>query len=140
MLLKTDWLDSKVDLADFINWKCQCIYLCTPYFSWHKVLIWSLKNYWFLNFNCVLLIMKIGQALEILLSWPWGTPLPMHLTCFGEPLVTAPWNNNNDFYYIKESIPTYFIVFPTVSYWLKALGICAEGLWIRADFFYEVRL
>ena len=131
-----------VDLGHFINWKCQYIYIyvCIPYISWKKVLIWSPQNYWYLNFNCALLIMKIGQALEILLSWPWGTPLPMQLTCFGGPFVTASWNNINLFYYIKVFIPTYFIVFPAVSCWLKALGICAEGLWIRADFLYEVRL
>ena len=92
------------------------------------------------NFNCVLLIMKIGQALEILLSWSWGTPLPMQLTCFGKSLVTAPWNNINNFCYIKVFIPTYYIVFLAVSSWLKALENCSEDLWIRANFFYEFRL
>ena len=29
-------------------------------FSWHTVLIWSLKNQLFLGFNCVLLIIKIA--------------------------------------------------------------------------------
>ena len=29
-------------------------------FYWRIVLIWSLKNYWFLGFNCVLLIIKIA--------------------------------------------------------------------------------
>ena len=33
-------------------------------FSWHTVLIWSLKNQWFFGFNCVLLILKIA-GLEI---------------------------------------------------------------------------
>ena len=79
------------------------------------------KIYWYLNFNSVLLMMKIWQALEILLLWPWETPLPMQLTCFGEPFVTSS----------KVFIPTYFIVFPAASCWLKALGICAEGLRIR---------
>ena len=128
----------KVDLVHFINLKCQA-YLCTQYFSRHKMFIWILKNYWFLNFNFVLLIMKIGQALEILLSWLCRTPLPMQLTCFGKSFVKAPWNNINHFCYIKVFIPTYF-VFPAASCWLKALGICAEGLWIRADFLYAIRL
>ena len=29
-------------------------------FSWHTVLVWSLKNQWFLGFNCVPLIIKIA--------------------------------------------------------------------------------
>ena len=31
-----------------------------PMCSWHRVLIWSLKNPWVLGFNCVLLIIKIA--------------------------------------------------------------------------------
>ena len=116
------------------------MYVWTPYISWNKVLLWRRKNYWYLNFSCALSIMKIGQALEILLSWPWVTPIPMKLTCFGKPFVTTSWNNIDLFCYIKVFIPTHLIVFPAVSCWLKALGICAEGLWIRADFLYEVRL
>ena len=38
---------------------------------------------------------------------------------------------------MKSFIPKYFIVFPAILCWLKALGICTEGLWIRADFLYE---
>ena len=35
-------------------------------FSWHKVIIWSIKNQCFLKFNSVLLIIKLAQVLEIL--------------------------------------------------------------------------
>ena len=115
------------------------LYICTPCISWNKVLIWSLRNYWYLNFNCAPLIMKIGQALEILLSWPRGTPLPMQVTCFGEPSVTASWKNINLFCYIIVFIPTYLLFLPAISCWLKTLEICAEDLWIRANFLYEVR-
>ena len=43
-------------------WKIQfqCMYVSIPYFSWHKVLIWSIKNRWFLNFNYVFLIIKLA--------------------------------------------------------------------------------
>ena len=44
------------------------------------------------------------------------------------------------FWYTKVFIPKYFIVFPAVFCWLKALGICAEGSWVRVDFLYGVRL
>ena len=49
-------------------------------FSWHTVLIWGLKNYWFLGFNCVLLIIKIA-GLE--------TSRP---TFFGEKFGIISWN------------------------------------------------
>ena len=34
----------KVGLVHITNGKCQCMYVCTPYFSWHKVHIWCLKK------------------------------------------------------------------------------------------------
>ena len=49
-------------------------------FSWHTVLICSFKNYWFLGFNCALLIIKIA-GLE--------TPRP---TIFGENFGIIYWN------------------------------------------------
>ena len=36
-----------------------------------------MKDKWFLEFNCVFLIEKIVDGLEFLLSWFWGTPLPI---------------------------------------------------------------
>ena len=49
-------------------------------FSWHTVLVWSLKNQWFLGFNCVLLIIKIA-GLENSRS-----------TFLGEKLGIISWN------------------------------------------------
>ena len=37
-------------------------------FSWHKVDIRSLLNQWFLNFNYVLLIIKLAEGLEGLMN------------------------------------------------------------------------
>ena len=74
-----------------------CMNVRMFYVSWHKVLIWSLKNQWLLNFSCVLLIIKLAESLEILLSWPWEIPLSMDLTCFGGKFVTTSWNKINHF-------------------------------------------
>ena len=69
------------DKLHYISWLhvslslCLSVYLAS--FSWHRVLIWSLKNYWFLDFKRVLLLIKIAEGLETLFSWPCGTPLPI---------------------------------------------------------------
>ena len=41
-------------------------------------------------------------------------------------------------FYVKVFIPKHFVVFPAAACWLKALGIWIEGLWIRAEFVYEI--
>ena len=38
-----------------------------------------------------------------------------------------------------KHLAKHIIAFAAVSCWLKALGICAEGLWIRAEFLYNIR-
>ena len=40
--------------------------------------------------------------------------------------------------YNKAFKPKWLLGFLAVPCWLKALGICAEGFWIRADLLYEV--
>ena len=139
----------KIHLAHFINWKCQA-YVCTPYFSWHKVLIWRLKNYWFLNFNFVLLIMKIGQLLKSCYHDPVGHLYPCNSHVLGNRLSQHPetiliiLKSLININHVKVFIPTYFVfsscIILTKSCWLKGLEICAEDLYIRADFLYEIRL
>ena len=111
------------------------MYICKLYLFWHNVLIWSLENCWF---NFVLLIIRHAEDLAILLSLLWRVPLPMQLTCFWETFVTASWNKINYVGTIKH-LAKHIIAFAAVSCWLKALGICAEGLWIRAEFLYNIR-
>ena len=41
--------------------------------------------------------------------------------------------------YIKACIPKSFFAFSAIPCWWKTLGICAQGHWIRADFFCDVR-
>ena len=42
-----------------------------------------------------------GPSNEILLSSPWGIPLLIQLTYFGEKFVTASWNTINNFGILK---------------------------------------
>ena len=69
-----------------ITWCIKIYIYIYIYVSWHKVLVWSLKNQWFLNFNCVLSLIKLAEGLEILLSWPLGIPPPMQLTLFAKSM------------------------------------------------------
>lgn len=62
------------------------------YFSWQKIIIWSLKNQQFWNFYCTLLIMKLAGGFEILFSWPWGISLTMQLAFLREKFARASWN------------------------------------------------
>ena len=94
-----DWAQKQGWLADLINWKCQ--YICMPYFSWHKVFFRGPQIKLFLNLNSILVIIKLAEGLEILLSWPWRIPLSMQLTYFWEKFVTASWNNINHFSILK---------------------------------------
>ena len=67
------------------------------YFSWHKVLTLSLKNQKFLNFNCVLLIIKFVEGFRISLFWPYGIDLPMQLPFLVETFITVSWYLINHF-------------------------------------------
>ena len=57
------------------NVNCVCEYVWLPFLT--QIIIWSLRNQWFLNFNCFLLLIKLANGLEILLWWPMGIPLPI---------------------------------------------------------------
>ena len=110
-----------------------CMYVYTPYFSWYKVFLWTLKinDFW---------TSTVSYCYHDPYD-PGGFLYPCNSHNFGEKFVTTSSNNINHFFFIKVFIPKYFIVFPSVSCWLvKALGICAEGLWIRTDFLYEFML
>ena len=50
-----------------------------------------------MNFNCVLLIIRLAEDLKILSSWPREILLPMQLTFFEEKIVTPSWNEINHF-------------------------------------------
>ena len=65
------------------------LYLHTVYFSWHKLLNYCLKNQWFLNLNCILLIIKLAESLEILLYEPKGYSTIQH-RWFGNRLPQHP--------------------------------------------------
>ena len=69
---------------------------------------------------------------------PGGITLLMPLLFFGEKFITESWNKINHFAILKHFYPNP-LVFPAKTCLLQALGICAEDLWIRADFFYEIR-
>ena len=89
--------------------KCQwCMY--AYYFSWNRVLIWSLKNQCSLNFNCDLSIIKLAEDLEILLC-PWGVPLPIQLTLCGERFVTASRKEINHLVILKHLCVNTFLLF-----------------------------
>ena len=72
------------------------------YFSWHKALIWILKNQWLLNFNCALIMIKLVEGLGILLSWPWKISLSILLTFWRERDVIVSWNKINHFATLKH--------------------------------------
>ena len=94
------WLHSQIFYYNW-NWLTCCMHVRTPYFPWYKVFIWSLKNYYFLSFKCVLLFIKVTEGLQIFLLWPWRTFLPIQLTCFEEIFVTASWNSTSRFAILK---------------------------------------
>ena len=122
---------------------CVCMYVCM--YVWMdgcmyvqlafpeiKYLLGASKisDFWTSPVSWILLIVNLAEGLETMLLWPWETSLPRQLIYFGETLVTASSNNINLF--------AIFNVFPAVSCWLKTLGICVEGLWVRPDFCNEV--
>ena len=41
--------------------------------------------------------------------------------------------------YIKSVYTCIIFVFSAIPWWWKALGICTEGFWNRAEFLHEVR-
>ena len=81
------WLRSFWILETPMMYICKYVYM--GYFPEIKVLIWSLKNQLFFNFNCSLLIRKLAEGLEILLSWNWG--IPIRFTFFRKKFVMVSW-------------------------------------------------
>ena len=57
------------------------------YFPCIRYLFGASKK-WFINFNCVLLTIKLVEGLEVMVSWPWEMPLPIQLTFFGGKRLT----------------------------------------------------
>ena len=89
--------ENPVELQGYLNpfWKLEISVMYVSmfcYFSWHKLIIWKFENPWFINFNCVLVIIKLAQVLEILYSGLWEIPLPIQLTFFRETFITTSWN------------------------------------------------
>lgn len=89
--------ENPLELQGYLNpfWKPEISVMYVSvfcYFFWHKLIIWKFENQWFLNFNCVPLIIKLAQVLEILFSGLWEIPLPIQLTFFRETFITTSWN------------------------------------------------
>ena len=80
----TRWFKSILETRNINN---VFMYVCMVYFSWHKLLVWSLKNQWFLNFYCDLLIRVLKPSFHD----PGGTS---QITCilFGKQFVISSWN------------------------------------------------
>ena len=116
---------------------CMHICVCMIYFSWHKIITWGLRNQWFLNVKYVLSIIKVAEGIKILLPWSREISLHMQLTFLGKKFAAASWKKINHFA-IEAFLSKFSIVFPAISCWLKALGICAENVWIRSYFLYDV--
>ena len=79
-LLKENLLELQGWLSPFWKLEMSMMYVCLFYFSWHTVIVKSLKSEWRLNFNCVLLIIQLAEDIEILLSWTWEIPLSIQIT------------------------------------------------------------
>ena len=97
------------------------------YFSWHKVLIWILKNQWLLNFNGVLLVIQLVEGLGILLSWPWKTPLPILLTFWREEDFIVSWNKIIHFAILRHLYMNILLFFLAIS---SRFELRVYGLWL----------
>ena len=88
----------------------------------------KISDFWTSTVITVLVIIKLSEGLQIVLSWPWGITLQIFLgkVCHKK----TSWNNIS---FAKAFIPKNVTASPAVSCWLKALRI-------RADFLCVVRL
>lgn len=63
-----------------------------------------------LNLDCVLLIIKLAECLEILLSWPRGIQILIQRTLFLKKFVTTSWTKLTILHeYMKCVLETFFL-------------------------------
>ena len=94
LLLKQKLVEPQACFSSFWKLVMSLMYVSMyGYFSRHKIIIWSFKNQWFLNFNCVLLIIKLAEGLEFFFWRPWEIPLPKQLTFLRKKFITTSWDN-----------------------------------------------
>ena len=115
MLLKQKLVEPQACFSSFWKLVMSMMYMSMyGYFSWHKIIIWSFKNQWFLNFNCVLLIIKLAEGFEFFLK-TLGDTSSQTTHIFGEKVCNSILKQFNHFAWRLEVYPLNHFSFAKVK-------------------------